>query len=356
MKKGRRRWLWFGLSAIVLGLIVIHISRSPEARNFRWDQFWSSLVHARPSYLLAAVAATYLTYLVRALRWKFFLDPIKKASLRVLFAGQVLGFSSIYLIGRLGELVRPAYIAKKEKVSFASQLAVWLLERIYDSVSLVLLFTASLYFIPIEPKTAHAKRVLADMHWGGPVMFVVSALIIAAMVVFRLRAEKLTAGVLSVFGFLPPRGRYHLEHFLRSFAKGLEVIQNWRDFSASIVVTIVLWFLNVSVLWLVFRGLGGGLERLPWLADALVLFFAAQGLVFQFPVIGGGYQVGALLALTGIFGVRVEPAAGAAMLAWILISVPCLALGVILLVVEGLTFKKLEAIAEEERATAVEKA
>jgi hypothetical protein len=35
-----------------------------------------------------------------------------------------------------------------------------------------------------------------------------------------------------------------------------------------------------------------------------------------------------------------------------MISVPCLVLGAALLVHEGLTFRKLEAIAEEERAAA----
>jgi len=78
-------------------------------------------------------------------------------------------------------------------------------------------------------------------------------------------------------------------------------------------------------------------------------------LAVQFPGIGGGYQVGAILALTGLFSVGVEAATGAAILVWVMISVPCLALGAGLLVHEGLTFRKLEAIAEEERA-AVEEA
>jgi len=79
--------------------------------------------------------------------------PIKAASLWSLFVGQVLGFSAIFLVGRPGELVRPAYIAKKENVSMSSMIAVWLLERVFDTIAMVVLFAAALYFEPVNPDT-----------------------------------------------------------------------------------------------------------------------------------------------------------------------------------------------------------
>jgi hypothetical protein len=66
--------------------------------------------------------------------------------------------------------------------------------------------------------------------------------------------------------------------------------------------------------------------------------------------------VGVILALVEIFNVPAEPATGAGILIWIMMSVPCLALGLLLLVHEGLSLRKLEAIAEdEEQAETVEK-
>jgi uncharacterized protein (TIRG00374 family) len=343
-----------GASTVVLGLIAYHLLQSPEWREFRWDRLWSSIANAHPGFLFAALAATLSSYLLRAYRWKFFLDPIKKASLWVLFVGQILGFSSIYLVGRPGEFVRPAYIARKENVPFTSMAAVWLLERIYDTVFLVILFAAALYLAPLAPAEGQADVNLKRMHEAGRVMFLVTPLMCAALVFFRLRAEKTIAWLSPAFRFLPGRSRHHLEHFLRSFADGLKVIQNLKDFLASVAVSVALWLVNASVFWLTFQSLGGGLERLSWLSAALAMFFAVMGLVVQLPGVGGGYQVGAIIALTKIFSVGVEAATGAAILIWILISVPCLALGAILLVHEGLSFRKLEAMAEEEHATAVD--
>lgn len=337
-------------SAVVLGLIIYNLSHSKEWRNFRWDLFWSSLVHANPAFLLGALLATLSSYLLRAYRWKCFLDPIKRASLWVLFVGQILGFSSIYLVGRPGEFVRPAYIARKENVPISSMVAIWLLERVYDTVILVLFFAGALYLAPLVIAAGRTQTILTRLNEAGLVMLVVTALVVAAMVWFRLHAEEATAWLLGLFGFLRGSARRHLEHFLRSFADGLKVIQDWRELLTSIVVSVILWGINGSVFWLTFQSMGGELARLSWLSAMLALFFAVLGLMVQFPGIGGGYQVGVILALTELFGVGVEAATGAAIMTWIMISVPCLALAVILLVREGLTFKKLEAIAEEERA------
>ena len=348
-KSTRRRWLWLLVSVVILGLIVYNLSQSKEWREFRWDRFWALITHARPEFLLAALAATYSSYLLRAYRWLWFLEPIKKASLWVLFVGQILGFSSIYLIGRPGEFVRPAYIARKENVPIAAMVAVWLLERIYDMVFLVLLFAAALYLSPLDPAAARAGTILTRLHTGGLVMFAVTAAIIVALVAFRLRADQSTAWLVRRCGFLSENLRRLLEHFLHSFAEGLKVIQNGRDLVASIVITIILWGVNASVFWLVFQSLGGDLQHLSWLSAGLAMFFAVLGLVVQLPGIGGGYLVFTALALTELFSIGAEAATGAAVMTWIMISVPCLLLGVILLIHEGLTFGKLEAIAEEER-------
>jgi hypothetical protein len=65
--------------------------------------------------------------------------------------------------------------------------------------------------------------------------------------------------------------------------------------------------------------------------------------------------VGAILSLTEIFNVSAESATGASILIWLIISVPCLALGLVLLIHEGLSIRKLEAITEEEeRAVGLE--
>jgi uncharacterized protein (TIRG00374 family) len=352
MRKEHQRWLWVAIGAIIIAFIIYNLSRSPEWANFRWARLWALLTGAKPDLLLLTLIGVFGSYIFRALRWRFFLSPIKKASLWVLLKGQILGFSSIYLIGRPGEFVRPAYIAKKENVSMSAMLAVWLLERIFDTVFLVLLFAAALDFEPLEPETARGSTILVALHRGGDAMLVFALLLVAGLVIFWLRSRQLTAWMLRVFRFLPAKALRQLGHFLRSFAEGLSVIRSWKDLLGSLVLTAVVWFLNTSVFWLVFQSLRGRVANLSWLAAAVTLFCAALGLAVQIPGVGGGYQVSIILALNELFNEPAEAATGAAILVWLVMSVPCLVSGLVLLVHEGLTFRKLEALADEERELA----
>lgn len=356
MKSGAQRWLWAGVSAAVLGLIAYHLSRGGEWRNFHWELLWGSIANANPTYLLAAVATTYASYLVRAYRWGFFLEPIKKSSLWVLFAGQILGFSAIYLLGRAGEIVRPAYIAKRENISYTSLAAVWLLERIYDTIFVALLFSASLFLVPLHGRAAagggahSASALLSGAHSVGLLTLLVTAVFVVFLVIFRLRADTLELRTPRVLRFLSLNQQRHLERFLRSFADGLGVIRNWNDLWASVASTAVLWAINVTYFWLVLRGMGGSVGSLSWMAAAMVLFSGILGMIVQIPGIGGGFQVVVIKVMTDFLAVRVEDAAGASILIWVLMAFPCVALGLVLLAHEGLSVKKLGKIAEEERA------
>jgi len=355
-KKNLRNWIWLGASTAILALIIYNLRHNPEWRQFDWSRLWASLTSARPGLLLLALAGVYTTYLVRALRWQFLMHPIKKGSLWVLFVGQMLGFSSIYLVGRPGEFVRPAYIARKESLPITSMVAVWLMERIFDSICLVLLFSVVLYFAPVG-MSAGGEHTLSVMHQAGDGMLLITVVLVAGLIAYRLKTQALTDWVLRNIQFLPQKVQHHIQHFLSSFAEGLQVVRSMPDFLGSVALSVVLWCTNATIFWLTLKSLGGRLGDLVWLAAALVMFCASLGLVVQFPGIGGGYQVGIILALTEIFGIGADVSTGAAILLWLMMSVPTLLLSLGLLVHEGLSIRRLEAIAEEEemeQAAAVE--
>lgn len=337
-----------GALAAVLAVVVWRFSQSPDWRGFSWDRVGSLLVHANLGWLAAAVVVTYSSYVIRALRWKFFLEPIKHGSFSILFAGQVLGFSAVYLIGRPGELVRPAYIARRERVSFASQVAILLLERIYDSIAVALVFAVALYLQVIHPASGAEAVTLHHMRQAALWVLVGTLALVAALVFFRFHTETLLRLGSRALRFLPSKLHSATGRLTRSVAEGLDVIENWRDLTASIVCTVLLWAANISVFWFVFLSLGGEAATLSWWAAGVTVFCAALGLVAQLPGVGGGFQVGILAALQKIFHIGGTAAAGVALLLWLVILVPCVALGLVLLAYGGLTFRKLKAITEAE--------
>lgn len=347
MTKPLRRWLSFGVTVAVLALIVYNFSRNPEWRHFNWDRFVGSFLHAKWGYLIAAATIALATYLIRAVRWRYFMDPVKQASLWVLFCAQVLGFSSVYLIGRVGELIRPAYVARIEKVSFSSMIAVLVLERIYDTFAMVILFVLAVHTVPLHLTGRHAAEMFSAMHEGGQYLLVGISLALVFLIFLRLRAAWIENTLGRYLGFLPPRLKVALRGVFDHFVDGLGAIRNWKDLSASLVSTALLWFCNVAFIWLVFHSLGGRLN-LSFMASVLLLFSVALGLLVQVPGLGGGVQLAVIGSLTYLFAVPKEDATGASMLLWIVMLAPCLASALAILLYQGLSFKKLRHMAEEQ--------
>src|SRR5439155_22190917 len=110
------------------------------------------------------------------------------------------------------------------------------------------------------------------------------------------------------------------------FAKGVAGLRKWWSLLSSLVSSAVLWIVNIAMAWFVRYSLGGSFAALTFMSSGLVLFCAALGLFVQLPGVGGGYQVGAIVALRRIFMLPHEGATGAAILMWMVTLIPCLVL------------------------------
>ena len=109
--------------------------------HFDTERFLTSFKNLHYGWLIAGITLVLFTYVGRAVRWRVMISPIRpNASLLRLLDATMIGFTAVTLFGRPGELVRPYLIATRERLPVSSQLAVWLLERIYDLLFVILVF------------------------------------------------------------------------------------------------------------------------------------------------------------------------------------------------------------------------
>src|SRR5215217_6992856 len=96
-------------------------------RHANMAQVWAEMRRARPMLLVAAVAVTGATYVLRALRWQYLLAPIGPTHFSTAFRTTVIGFAASFLLpARAGEVLRPYLLARRE--------------RLLDLVTVLLLF------------------------------------------------------------------------------------------------------------------------------------------------------------------------------------------------------------------------
>ena len=104
------------LASVVVFLIlaVLVYLQYREWRTFDWGTFRSRAQHIQWIHVLHAIAWIYFGYVLRAVRWKIFLLPVRpKVSYTGLIAPTIIGFTGLALLGRPGELIRPYLIAQR---------------------------------------------------------------------------------------------------------------------------------------------------------------------------------------------------------------------------------------------------
>jgi len=182
-----RKHLKFVALCLVAGLALWWFGRGMD-----WDRAWEAMRRADWPLVALAVSVVCATCLIRALRWKTLLRPLAPdASLREAFAATCVGFSAIFLLGRAGEVVRPAFLPLRDRaVKPGAAFVTIALERICDTAFVVLLFAANLLFVRL-PGVDEAS--FAQVRNAGLLMFAATVLGLGALYWFGRRAEGVTA-------------------------------------------------------------------------------------------------------------------------------------------------------------------
>jgi glycosyltransferase 2 family protein len=207
--------------------LFLHFRLSAEA--FDWSLAVAAVARLHWPWLLLALIPIFGTYYGRALRWEVFLKPQKaRPSMRNLLVATVIGFTAITLFGRAGDFVRPYLIAVKEKVPVTSQLASWLLERVFD-----LLMASLLLGFALTRVQGAALHVGAKLAWvltfGGRIVGLSCLAVLIAIVSLRQFAEPVRRRLIAAARYLPARWAGKVEKLVNALVKGSGVHpQRWR--------------------------------------------------------------------------------------------------------------------------------
>ena len=339
----RRLWIAAGLAVTVA---VVWLASRIHVRSFDWRLAAASVRQLDWAWIGLAVLFIGATYYGRALRWAVFLKPLKsRPSIRNLLSATVIGFTAIALFGRPGEFVRPYLIAVKEQVPVPSQLAAWVLERLFDLLMALLVFSFALTRLP-----ATGAHVGAGLGWvlafGGRVVAVICAVVFILLLSMRHFAEPLRSRLTRAIRFLPERHFVRVDSLLVSFVQGVESTRSDAALLLVLFYSVLEWALIVGCYWCMARAFSGTVSLT--LIDVIVFVgFVSFGSMVQIPGIGGGVQVVAVLVLTELFHMKFELATSFAILIWIMTFVVVIPVGMLVAVKEGLDWRSLRRVGRE---------
>jgi uncharacterized protein (TIRG00374 family) len=339
----KKRLLIFGIVLAVLCLLIYLQVRA--WKTFDWKLFWKNTEDVNWLYLFYGLALTYVAYALRAVRWRIFLKPVHKTTARRLLAPQYVGFAALALLGRAGEMIRPYIIAKKERLTFTSQMAVWGVERIFDMGA----FAAMLAVSFLSPDL----RGLAFYHQLREAAFALMGLVVVLVVfcvVVRRSGERVADFMHDRFAGFAPRFAHHLRDKVLSFSHGLETIQDLAAALQLTAVSVLMWVLIMFAYYAITHAYPA-LQGMTLAREVVLMGSSMVGSMLQLPAVGGGSQLATIGMLSGGFHIEHELAVSCGMMLWAITFMSVIPTG---LAIARREHVSIRAVAEaEEKAAAL---
>ncbi len=341
MKSNTRKYAEFGALCLLAVAILWWFGRS-----LNWSEVREAVSHANLPLLGLAVLIISLAYLFRAARWGALLAPLSPASLRNLFIATTVGFGAVFLVGRAGEVVRPAVLPMRDpKIRASASFVTLLVERIYDLFAVAILFAANLlWFRP----PANVATEFARVRVVGIVLLVAALLGVFGLTQFRKHSARAISWIKELVAgrrYLPARLTRVVISVLEQLARALRVLVDARELAVTVGWTAIVWLSIAFSSWLVFRafGLPFGLSE-----TVFVLGWSLVGSLVPTP----GGAAGAFHAATAagliFLGVARETAAAVSIVLHLIDFGPALLFGFVYLIKGDVSLSRLRSMMSSE--------
>ena len=331
--------------AILAILLLLILHEASAWRHFNWSVFWHNARDVSLLHALAAISLTYLGYVLRAMRWRVFLRPMKEVCTTRLLGPTLIGYTGLALLGRPGEFIRPYMIARKERLSIRSQLAVLAVERIFDAVSAGVLIGAVLIFSP----DLRALPLVAQFPKGIVILVSLAAILALMLILLARHGQSLSHALQRLLSPVSMELAQKASHHFRLFSSELKMIRDAKSLAQIVILSFAAWTLS-GLSHLETMHAFAGARRITFGGAMLLMGFGILGSIVQLPG-GGSQQLIAITVMVKMLGLGAELAMSCTILGWLTIFMAPVPAGLALLRHEGSTLRGLSRVSHQDAAT-----
>lgn len=306
MKSTRNRIV---LVLIVVAIVVLAVYGRHHI-HFDWRDFVEQLRMARRSRILLGLACIYIAYVVRGVRWAWLVRHTKRLPLFSLVGSQMIGFTAVALIGRVADLVRPYLVSRRTGLPLGSQIAVYVVERLFDAGSMALLTSSAILLAPAGA-IPHPEILRKAGYWGL-FLTIAGALFLVAV---RLAGGTVASFAGRVLGAMSRGLGEAVEEKIRSFHAGLDTMRSFSDFGVVFSLSLGMWVLIAAGYLETTRAFVASpvLASMTAAKGVLLMIVSGGASIIQLPVLGWFTQIGLVEeAIRHFFGAGTEAALGCA--------------------------------------------
>lgn len=297
---------------IVFGILIATLFLYLFFQKIEWARVVEAIKQANYWWLLPNIVMIFASMALRAWRWGVMVRPLKRCSFRGLYAATMIGFmASNILPARLGELARPLSLGKIEDVSRSAAMATTLVERVFDLLTLLALFTIIILF---KEFPASAAEDLEHLETAGFLFLAVTLFAVFILIMLKVKTDFTLRLLNKPLRIFPPRIQEVGSDILIKFASGLQVLSDVRSVLLISAQSALLWIIMALSNYFIF--LAFDMSFLPIDASFVVLAVVSVGIMLpNAPGFIGPYQYLTVLSLS-LYNVEADKAAACSIVMW----------------------------------------
>jgi len=314
---------------IVLSLLISAGFLALAVRNVDWGEAVAAIQGANYLYIPVLMVVGIGTLYIRAQRWRVFLKPLGVPPIRILFHATNIGFMANMLLPlRIGEVVLPVLVHRREGLPLGGLLASVVLERIFDMFTVLLLFGISILLVPMSDRA---------MGWGL-MLTGLAATIGVCIGLLRWQEARALRVIRWVCDLFPGELGNAVYSFAEGFVQALEILASPVDFARAFGWSLYLWMVIGAV-----NALGLLAFHLPVGSVLIVTAIVAIAVsVPSAPGYIGSFQLGCVVALQ-LYDVPKSDAMAFSLVHHVAQFVAIVCAGLYSLWTENMTFRDIEA-------------
>jgi uncharacterized protein (TIRG00374 family) len=340
----RKTWVRVGVIFFLTAVFLFFFFKSVN-----WSDVLSNLTNVKIKYLILVLLTAPLHLLTRAIRWQYLIKYEKKGvSLFSRFAASAVGFTVNFIFpGRLGEIVRPLYLAQKEDIKKGFMIGTVVVERIFDIIICCMLLGIYLIVRPVFPSFYQAGEDAQTLlsFWGIFGISIAAFLLLLIMAVYFYKEK-----ALSIFAFLlKPFSKKISErilNILEEFIQGLKFFHSVGNLFVYILLSAVVW-LGITLHYWVFL-LAYGIDA-PYFSIFPFVFLTGVGASIPTPGMVGGFHYFSKLGMTSFLNVESNLAVSITIVMHAVQLVVTCIIGYAILWKEGISLLQIKKLGEDSK-------
>lgn len=225
-------------------------------------------------YLVAAIVFTFVSYWLRAIRWRYLLIQERPIALSSLYPATIIGYMANNLFpARLGEFIRAWILAEREKLQVPAVFASLVIDRLFDGFSVMVMLAWVLLTLKLP---AGMEKSASLLRAGGTTMLVFYGIVIAFLVLLKKRPVSTLSLLSRLLKPFPTSVSEKIILTTGSFLGGLRISRQPIHLMAVVVSSFFIWMSATLPIYFVLAGFGIHLPLTASFFIMVLLVFAVM--------------------------------------------------------------------------------